>query len=123
MWLCCSIAIHVSTGRSGYSSLCCRFAFLQLLYVVYRYRLILLHSGQNVVPLLVSKAQVSSFCLELSKKLDMRYKSPPLPVDLSMVQRTAGTHEDQDSGVAKLAGLNADSESIKNIEAMFEMKA
>jgi hypothetical protein len=114
-----SIATHVSTGCSGDSCVCCRFAFLQLLYVVYR--LILLHSGQNVVPLLVSKAQVSSFCLELSKKLDMRYKSPPLPVDLSMVQRTAGTHEDQDSVVAKLVGLNADSESIKNVEAMFEI--
>jgi hypothetical protein len=87
------------------------------------YRSILLHAGQNVVPLLVSKAQVSSFCLELSKKLDMRYKSPPLPVDLSLVQRTSGTHEDQDYDfIAKLAGLNADSESIKNVEAMFEMK-
>jgi hypothetical protein len=53
----------------------------------------------------------------------MRYKSPPLPVDLSMVQRSAGTHEDQDSVVAKLVGLNADSESIKNVEAMFQMKA
>jgi hypothetical protein len=29
-----------------------------------------------------SKAEVASFCLELSKKLDMRYQSPPLPVDL-----------------------------------------
>jgi hypothetical protein len=83
------------------------------------YRLILLLSGHNVVPMLVDKAQVSSFCLELSKKLDMRYKSPPLPVDLSLVQRT--THEDQDY-VNKLAGLNADSESIQNVEAMFEMK-
>jgi hypothetical protein len=86
------------------------------------YRLILLHSGQNVIPLLVCKAQVSAFCLELSKKLDMRYKSPPLPVDLSLVQRTTGTHDDQDSVIAKLAELNADSESIKNVEAMFEMK-
>jgi hypothetical protein len=85
------------------------------------YGLILLLSGHNVVPMLVDKAQVSSFCLELSKKLDMRYKSPPLPVDLSLVQRTTGTHEDQDY-VNKLAGLNADSESIQNVEAMFEMK-
>jgi hypothetical protein len=83
------------------------------------YPLILLLSGHNVVPMLVDKAQVSSFCLELSKKLDMRYKSPPLPVDLSLVQRT--THEDQDY-VNKLAGLNADSESIQNVEAMFDMK-
>ena len=33
-----------------------------------------------------SKAEVASFGLELSKKLDMRYKSPPLPVNLNMMQ-------------------------------------
>jgi hypothetical protein len=114
-----SIAIHVSAGCSEDSSpVSVLHSYNHIVY-----RLILLHSGQSVVPLLVSKAQVSSFCLELSKKLDMRYKSPPLPVDLSLVQRTTGTHEDQDSDViSKLVGLNADSESIKNVEAMFEMK-
>lgn len=30
-----------------------------------------------------SKAQVYSFSLELANNLDMRYKSPPLPVDLA----------------------------------------
>ena len=42
---------------------------------------------QSINSILESKAEVSSFCLELSKKLDMRYKSPPLPVDLAFVQR------------------------------------
>jgi hypothetical protein len=112
-----SIAIHVSTGAWVLACVVVLYSHNSIVY-----RLILLRSGQNVVPLLVSKAQVSSFCLELSKKLDMRYKSPPLPVDLSMVQRTTGIHEDQDSVMAKLLGLNADSESIKNVEAMFEMK-
>ena len=37
-----------------------------------------------------SKAQVASFGLELSKKLDMRYKSPPLPVNLNMMQGDQG---------------------------------
>ena len=44
---------------------------------------------QSLISIIESKAEVSSFCLELSKKLDMRYKSPPLPVDLAFVQRNA----------------------------------
>jgi len=39
-----------------------------------------------VVPILSSKAEVASFCLELSKKMGMRYKSPPLPVNLTMAR-------------------------------------
>jgi hypothetical protein len=31
-----------------------------------------------------SKADLTSFCLELSKKMDMRYRSPPKPVDLTI---------------------------------------
>ena len=30
-----------------------------------------------------SKADLSSFCLEVTKKLDMKYESPPMPVNLS----------------------------------------
>jgi hypothetical protein len=41
-------------------------------------------SWQNTGALLVSKAEVTAFCHELQKKMDMRYKSPPLPVDLSV---------------------------------------
>jgi hypothetical protein len=41
-------------------------------------------SWQNAGALLVSKAEVTAFCHELQKKMDMRYKSPPLPVDLSV---------------------------------------
>ena len=32
-----------------------------------------------------SKADLMHFCMELSKKLDIWYKSPPMPVDLSFV--------------------------------------
>lgn len=32
----------------------------------------------------MSKADLQSFCLEVSKQLDMRYKAPSLPVDLSL---------------------------------------
>jgi len=39
---------------------------------------------QQLLPIKLSQAEVASFCLELSKKMDMRYKSPPLPVNLAM---------------------------------------
>ena len=39
---------------------------------------------QNIGALLQSKAILQSFCLELQKKMDMRFKSPPLPVDLKV---------------------------------------
>ena len=49
-------------------------------------------SWQNVLSIFESKAEVASFCLELSKKLGMRYESPPLPVDLSILNhRDKGT--------------------------------
>lgn len=41
-------------------------------------------SWQNIGAVKSSLAEVQTFCLELSKKMDMRYKSPPLPVDLRM---------------------------------------
>ena len=34
--------------------------------------------------MLESKAAVSSFCLELQKKLGMRYEAPPLPVNIEL---------------------------------------
>jgi len=42
--------------------------------------------------MLVSKAEVQSFCLELTKQLDMRYYQPPMPVEISM-QKTAMENE------------------------------
>jgi hypothetical protein len=48
------------------------------------YVIVLQHreSWQNIVAMLESKAEVQSFCLEVSKKLNMRYVAPPLPVEL-----------------------------------------
>lgn len=70
-------------------------------------------SWQNVVALLVSKAEVSAFCHELQKKMDMKYKSPPLPVDLNLNQSANALGvavNDRDIGqavVAKLGVLSA----------------
>jgi hypothetical protein len=46
-------------------------------------------SWQNIGVVLQSKADVTSFCLELTKKLEMRYRSPPLPVDLNVATARA----------------------------------
>lgn len=49
------------------------------------YLLIVQHTKawQKVAEVLQSKADLASFCLELEKKLGMRYTAPPLPVNLS----------------------------------------
>jgi hypothetical protein len=43
---------------------------------------------QDIVAVLQSKADLSSFALELSKKMNLRYHSPPMPIDLNFVGRS-----------------------------------
>lgn len=85
------------------------------------YMIILQHreSWQNVGAMLVSKAEVSSFCLELSKTLDMRYKQPPMPVDLSINNRDG--HSESDSVVAKFQQIAATAGD--DVAAMFSRKS
>jgi len=45
-------------------------------------------SWQKITAVLESKARVSAFCLEVQKKLGMKYTSPAMPVNLS-IDRTA----------------------------------
>lgn len=60
------------------------------------YKMLLTHREpwQSIAVVLQSKADVASFCLELTKKLNMRYSSPPLPVALSMSGGDRMTAED-----------------------------
>jgi hypothetical protein len=71
-----------------------------------------------LISILESKAQVSSFCLELSKKLNMRYTSPPLPVDLAFKRGDGPT---LDSLAGKFAALE-DSSGYKEVVALFDEK-
>ncbi len=50
------------------------------------YILVLNHveKWQNLGIILVSHAKVASFCLEVSKQMDMRFIAPPMPIDLRM---------------------------------------
>jgi hypothetical protein len=90
-------------------------------------------SWQNVGAVNTSKAEVASFGLELSKKLDMRYKSPPLPVNLNMMQGEKALMPLMDSETPKMvtqessnrvAGQHVHSASdLDSIMAMFEKDA
>ena len=58
--------------------------------------------------------------MELSKKLDMRYQSPALPVDLSFANR-GGNAVDKQAIAAKLAGFaNDDSSGFKELMSMYD---
>jgi len=47
-------------------------------------------SWQNIGALMASKADLSSFALELMKKMNMRYVAPPMPIDLNIKQQSTG---------------------------------
>jgi hypothetical protein len=69
--------------------------------------------------LLQSKAQVASFCLELAKKLDMKYKSPPLPVDLAL-HKSALESGSCGNKLAKALG-SLDNDVGDEVAAMFQI--
>lgn len=94
-------------------------------------------SWQNLAAILMSKADLASFCLEVSKQLNMRYQAPPLPVDLSLkdrgrlevikenvVKETTGTAEVDGSQPDDMKGSNtihsSASPDVRAISALFE---
>ena len=64
---------------------------------------------QNIGAVLSSKAVVQQFCLELQKKMNMRYVSPPLPVNMTMVQpqQQKGTRDSDLSALYPIAAQQA----------------
>jgi hypothetical protein len=76
-------------------------------------------------------AELSSFALELTKKMNMQYKSPPLPVDLSIIQRKGDNivmpmdfTGDQESGDGDetVSHVSHDSSDYAMVSAMFDKK-
>lgn len=56
-------------------------------------------SWQSIGIILQSKADVASYCLEVTKKMDMRYSAPSLPVELALGgMRSNGVEEEGGSG-------------------------
>ncbi len=78
-------------------------------------------------PILQSKADLSSFCLELSKKLDLRYVSPPMPVNLT----TSGLNlsgvinydrSENDAKERESAEKTLTAEDLQDVAALFEVR-
>jgi hypothetical protein len=63
-------------------------------------------SWQNIGAILTSKADLTSFTLELSKQLGMRFYAPPLPVTLKMAGQ-GGDNQTFSSGLDQSNDLRA----------------
>lgn len=72
-------------------------------------------SWQQIGALLQSKADLSSFALELQKKMGLKYKTPPTPVNLSMAKNASP------SGLATI--MEQQQQQAQHDEAHTERKA
>jgi Small-conductance mechanosensitive channel len=74
-----------------------------------QYVIVLLHvdSWQNIAEVLQAKADVASFCLEVQKKMNMRYVAPPMPVDLSVSRRKLLPGEAAEIGLADFSSTTS----------------
>ncbi|KAL9186664.1 hypothetical protein ACHAXT_005902 [Thalassiosira profunda] len=94
------------------------------------YKIIAQHreSWQNIGPILQSKADLSSFCLEATKKLDMKYESPPMPVNLSVSDNgifQGEADELKGGGMAKAGDSGKKSlsaEDLQEVANLFEIR-
>lgn len=86
-------------------------------------------SWNMITDILQSKADVSSFCLELQKQLEMSYHAPALPVDLAMnmtekndtTKVAAGERAPDKSPVTPNSRETMD-DNVRTIARMFESK-
>ena len=69
-------------------------------------------SLQDVGDVLQSKADVASFCLEVSKKMGMRFVAPPMPVDLSMVNDEPNAMRT----IREVVSLSVDTDELEDIQ-------
>ncbi|KAL7465006.1 hypothetical protein ACHAXS_005337, partial [Conticribra weissflogii] len=101
------------------------------------YKIVCQHreAWQNIGPILQSKADLSSFCLEVSKKLEMRYESPPMPVNLTAsgmnfrglledldLVTSSGDGFEHDTRQQKVAENNLSADDLQDVAALFEIR-
>jgi hypothetical protein len=84
-------------------------------------------SWQNTASIVMSKADLASFCLEVSKQLDMRYTPPSLPIDLNVKDRVGVDHpKDTTSQTESQLGnkessvLSSQNPDVRAIAALFD---
>lgn len=65
-----------------------------------QYKMLLQHreAWQNMNAILNSRAEITSFALEVAKQLDMRYIAPPLPIQLDMTSQPKSSRADKTTG-------------------------
>jgi hypothetical protein len=68
-----------------------------------------------------SKAEVTSFSLEVAKQLGLRYTAPPLPVNLNLNASQASDRETEgDDQEGAVNGENSVSSGLGAIASMFQ---
>ena len=82
-----------------------------------QYIVILQHrsSWQEIGAVKQSHADVQSYCLELSKEMGMQFKTPVVPVNLSMVDQHKPMSVDVDQ-------LSVDSPGLQRVASLFEFQ-
>lgn len=101
------------------------------------YGIVLQHreGWQNIGPILDSKQTVACFGLELTKKLNIRYSSPPLPVDVNMggqrmpqfqisydLEGITDEGNERRSSEPPRSVDHSDSDDVASVVAMFDKK-
>ncbi|KAL7548223.1 hypothetical protein ACHAWF_011515 [Thalassiosira exigua] len=90
------------------------------------YKIIAQHreSWQNVGPVLQSKADLSSFCLEATKKLAIKYESPPMPVNLSTSDSLdfSGVLHGEADEPADIGNKSISAEDLQEVANLFEIR-
>jgi len=82
-------------------------------------------SWQNIGAILQSKADVASFCLEVSKKMDMRFFAPPMPIDLRVADKSSMDNFPRTTGDGGISSIGNDflssSRRDDNVEGGIQM--
>lgn len=81
-------------------------------------------SWQYFVQIRASLGELQSFCMELSKKLEMHYKSPPLPVNIFMGSSNDGklSSDDEKDLVSKVISLPGTSDELRKSLALLDQR-
>lgn len=93
-------------------------------YIAYIVILNHVESWQNIGAIKQSQADVASFCLEVSKKMAMRFIAPPMPVDLRLEENSLAAQNFPKVPVNEGASVsgnsdNLDQGSIQMIQNLF----
>jgi len=85
-----------------------------------KYIIILQHrsSWQELGAVKQSHADVQSYCLELTKEMDMRFQMPVVPVNLSMVDQ----HKPDNQSIETAEQLTMDSPALQRVASLFEQR-